>query len=269
VVNCPVLEHAFFQRMLTHLPMRVTSSLAVIASLQYGIAGPLDCHVYALRGPRGIVLVDAGAGTHTNTLLENLHFDLGTDKLDSLIVTHGHLDHCGGAASIASKTGCKIIASEHTSPILESANEEASGLRLARSQAVYPPDFRFSPCKVDKPVKDGEEFEAGGLTWKIIRVRGHSEDSACFLVRVDGTRFLFSADVIFYGGVLGVINAEGSGMSGYRADLRKLSNLGVDGLFPGHGLFTLRSGKRHIDIAIDQLARGFVPRQIGQGDLLF
>lgn len=249
--------------------MRVTSSLALVGSLQYGIAGPLDCHVYALRGPRGIVLVDAGAGTHSDTLLANLRFDLGTDKVESLIVTHGHLDHCGGAASIASLTGCKVIASEHTRPILENADEEASGLRLARNQGVYPADFRFSPCKVDKPVKDGEEFEAGGLSWKVIRVRGHSEDSSCFAVYVDGQPLLFSADVIFYGGVLGVINAEGSGMNGYRADLRKLANLGIEGLFPGHGLFTMRNGQRHIDVAIEQVARGFVPRQIGQGDLIF
>ena len=234
-----------------------------------GISGPLDCHVYALRGPRGVVLVDAGSGTHSETLVGNLLSDLGTNEVESLIVTHGHLDHCGGAASIAAQTRCKVVATEYTRPILENADEEASGLGLARNQGVYPPDFRFSPCKVENAVKDGEEFEAGGLTWKAIRVRGHSEDSACFLVRHDGQAFLFSADVIFYGGVLGVINAEGSGMGGYRADLRKLSNLGIDGLFPGHGLFTLRNGQRHIDVAIEEVARGFVPRQIGQGDLIF
>jgi glyoxylase-like metal-dependent hydrolase (beta-lactamase superfamily II) len=249
--------------------MRITSSCALIASMQFGISGPLDCHVYALRGPRGIVLVDAGSGTHSDTLLANLHFDLGTDKIQSLIVTHGHLDHCGGAASIAEKTQCKVVTTENTRPILESADEEASGLRLARSQGVYPPEFRFTPCKVNQVAKDGVEFEAGGLSWKAIRVRGHSEDSACFLVRHDGQTLLFSADVIFYGGVLGVINAEGSGMGGYRADLRKLANLGIDGLFPGHGLFTMRNGQRHIDTAIEQVARGFVPRQIGQGDLIF
>jgi hydroxyacylglutathione hydrolase len=249
--------------------MRITPSLALVASFQFGISGPLDCHVYALRGPSGVVLIDAGSGTDSELLLANLRFDLGTDEVQSLIVTHAHLDHCGGAASIAAKTRCAVFATEYTRPILENADEEASGLRLARSQGVYPPDFRFSPCKVDKAVKDGEEFEAGGLTWKAVRVRGHSEDSSCFLVRHDEQTFLFSADVIFYGGVLGVINAEGSGMGGYRADLRKLANLGIDGLFPGHGLFTMRNGQRHIDAAIEQVTRGFVPRQIGQGDLIF
>lgn len=249
--------------------MRLSSSLALVASFQFGVSGHFDCHVYAVRGPDGIVLIDAGAGTHTDVLLANLRFDLGADNIETLIVTHGHLDHCGGAASIRAKTNCRVIATEYTRQILEQGDEEASGLRLARSQGLYTPDFRFAPCEVTKTVSDGEQFEAGGLSWKVIRVRGHSEDSACFLAQVDGKLSLFSADVIFYGGVLGVINAEGSGMSGYRADLRKLSNLGIEGMFPGHGLFTLRSGQRHIDVAIEHLEQGFVPRQIGQGDLIF
>ncbi|MGA8103637.1 MAG: MBL fold metallo-hydrolase [Candidatus Acidiferrales bacterium] len=240
-----------------------------MASFQYGISGPLDCHVYALRGPAGIVLVDSGAGTHTNALLANLRSDLDSDHVETLLVTHGHLDHCGGAASIRSKTKCRVITTKYTRRILEQGDEEVSGLRLARSQGVYPPDFRFTPCEVDKSFSDGEQFEAGGLPWKVIRVRGHSEDSSCFLTEIDGGPALFSADVIFYGGVLGVINAEGSGMSGYRADLRKLSNLGVEALFPGHGLFTLRGGQRHIDVALEQLKKGFIPRQIGQLDLIF
>ena len=58
-------------------------------------------------------------------------------------------------------------------------------------------------------------------------------------------------------------------MKGYRADLSKLRGLGVEGLFPGHGLFTLRDGQRHIDLAIEECQKGFLPRQIGQADIIF
>lgn len=249
--------------------MRITPSLALIGSLQYGLSGPLDCSIYALRGPSGIVLIDSGAGTHTDLILKNLQADLGNQSVESLIVTHGHLDHCGGAASIRTKTACKVITSDRTRQILETGDEVESGLKLARQQGTYPADFRFVSCPADRRMRDGEEFVAGGLTFKMIAVRGHSKDSACFLVHSDSKTLLFSADVIFYGGVLGLINVDGSDLSGYRSDLQKLSNLGVEGLLPGHGLFTLRDGQRHIDVAIEQLARGFVPRQIGQGDLIF
>jgi len=42
--------------------MRISHSLALVGSLQFGVSGPVDGHVYALRGPSGIVLIDAGGG---------------------------------------------------------------------------------------------------------------------------------------------------------------------------------------------------------------
>jgi glyoxylase-like metal-dependent hydrolase (beta-lactamase superfamily II) len=148
-------------------------------------------------------------------------------------------------------------------------DEEASGLRAAREQGTYPPDFHFAPCSVDHALRDGEEFEAGGIDFRAIQVRGHCEDAFCYCTHFAGEQWIFTGDVVFYGGVLGVINIAGSGMSGYRADLAKLQGLEVEGLFPGHGMITLRSGQQHIDLAIDTLSKGFLPRQVGQGDLIF
>lgn len=249
--------------------MRIHDSLALVASLQFGISGPLDCHVYALRGPDGVVLVDAGAGTHTEMILSNLAKDFPGSTVSALLLTHVHMDHCGGAAEIRERTNCQVIISAQSATTLENGDEEASGLRSAREQGVYPGDFRFRPCPVDQAVKDGQQFMAAGIPFTAIHVRGHSQDAYCFLTRRDKATWLFTGDVVFYGGVLGVINAEGSGMEGYRADLGKLSDLAVDGMFPGHGLFTMHGGQRHLDSAIEQTRKGFVGRQIGQGDLIF
>lgn len=249
--------------------MRVNFSLSLVGSLQFGISGPLDCHVYALKGPDGIVLIDAGSGTHTSGILNNLSRDLPDGRITSLLVTHCHLDHCGGAAEIRAATGCSVLAPKVSRAILENGDEERSGLARAREQGVYPPDFKLKPCPVDRGVLDGESFTAAGLEFTAIHVRGHSPDAFCYLTRIDGAVWLFTGDVVFYGGILGVINADGSGMDGYRADLSKLKDRGVDGLFPGHGLFTLRGGQRHLDSALEQISKGFLGRQIGQGDLLF
>lgn len=249
--------------------MRLTPSLAVVGSLQFGISGPFDCHVYALRGPSGIVLVDAGAGTHTSRLLDNVRADFGDVPIDTLILTHCHLDHCGGAGAIRSSTGCRVAAPEATRAALESGDEEATGLCAAREQGVYPADVRLAPCPVDLPLVDGLAFEAAGLRFLSIHVRGHSTDSFCLLNDSEIHRWLFSGDALFYGGVMGVINHAGSDMDGYRRDLPKLQNVAVDGLFPGHGLFTLTGARKHIEAALQQLKGNFLPRQIGQGDLLF
>lgn len=248
--------------------MRLTTSLALVGSFQFGISGSFDSHVYALRGPDGIALIDAGAGTHTAKLLENLWDDLGTDAVKALILTHCHLDHCGGAAEIRTRTGCKVVAPNISRAILEAGDEESIGLQAAQEQGIYPPDLNLTPCPVDLGVKDGTKFEAAGISFKAVHIRGHSEDMFCYLTHFDGHNWLFTGDAVFYGGVLGVINVQGSGMDGYRSDLSKLQGMAVEGLFPGHGLVTLRGGQKHIDRAIELSKKGFLPPQVGQGGLV-
>ncbi len=60
-----------------------------------------------------------------------------------------------------------------------------------------------------------------------------------------------------------------SHMADYRQDLPKLLEVAADGLFPGHGLFTFRDASRHLLTAIERSRENFLPRQIGQGDLIF
>jgi hydroxyacylglutathione hydrolase len=237
--------------------------------MQFGISGPYDCHVYAIQGCDGVVLIDAGCGNATEQILRHVAHDLSGARVVALLITHCHADHSGGAFAIRQRTNCAVFVPEAGKRILEGADIEATGFRNAREQGIYPPELQLNPCVADVAVRDGQLFSVGGLEFTPMHVRGHSPDSHCYLLRIDGRVWLFTGDIAFYGGVLGVINAEGSSMEGYRADIHKLSGLGVEGLFPGHGLFTLSGGQKHIDCAIEQSRKGFLGRQIGQGDVLF
>jgi glyoxylase-like metal-dependent hydrolase (beta-lactamase superfamily II) len=249
--------------------MRVTPRLALVASLQFGLSCPFDCHVWALAAPGGLILIDAGSGLANDALLANLEQDLGTRDVAAILLTHAHPDHAVGAASLRLLTGCEVWTPEPARRWIEEADEQGSGLARARQGGFYPEDLRMRPCPVHRAFVHGERFTVAGQEFRAIHVRGHSEDSFCLLAELDGVRALFSGDAVFYGGLLGLINAPGSTLEGYRADLPRLEKLGVDALLPGHGLFTLRGGQRHIDCALDGLSRNFVPRMIGQGDLIF
>ena len=249
--------------------MRILPNLAVVGSLQFGLSGHLDCHIYAIAGSEGTVFIDAGAGTDSRAILQNLEQDLGSRALKAILITHAHADHFAGAAELRRITGCKVIAPAQSRAIIENADEDASGLKKARDQGAYTEDFVLTRCPVDVPVEDGQGINISGFRFEALHVRGHSDDSFCYLLDLRGRRWLFTGDILFYGGTLGVINADGSSMEGYRSDLAKLRGLGAQGLFPGHGLFTLRDGQRHIDLAIQQSQKGFLPRQIGQGEVIF
>ena len=249
--------------------MRVTPCLGIAASLQFGIGSAYDCHVYAICTRDGIVLIDSGCGGAATDILGELSTDFPSVPLKAIVLTHAHVDHFGGAAHLQRLGAVQVFASDCSRPVVLSGDETACGLTEARQMGIYPQDLRLSACRHVETFSDGQPFDVLGHTFHPIRVRGHSDDSHCLLTEVSGKRCVFTGDTIFYGGILGVINRPDSGMQGYRCDIKKLSNLNVEGLFPGHGLFTLRRGQAHIDLAIEQAHKGFLPRQIGQWDILF
>jgi len=250
--------------------MRVTPWLYLVGSRQFGLSSRYDCHIYALRRDAGILLVDAGSGLGHDKVLSNLREEFGEDLgSGTILVTHKHPDHACGAARLSRELGWPVVTSEHTAPILISGDEVGCGLADAQTKGAYPPDMRIDAWPVARTFADGEDFELEGFQLQAIRVRGHSADSFAYLFAVDGRRWLISGDIVFYGGIVGLINTPDSSLQSYREDFGKLAGLGVQGLLPGHGLFTVANGQRHIDTAREELDKGFVPRSIGQGDLIF
>lgn len=248
--------------------MRISPSLAIVGSGQFGLSSRYDCHLYAIQAPSGVVLFDAGSGLKHDRVLENLRHEFRDLSRGAIVITHAHPDHICGLAGLAEALGWPVYASALSRPILENGDEAAAGLVVTRAMGGYPPELGLAPCKVAHEYSDAAALEICGLPLTPIQVRGHSPDSFVFLCHLDGLRTMFSADVVFYGGVLGLINVDGSDLAGYRADLPKLAPLGIEALLPAHGMFTLRFGQRHIDTALKQLSKGFTPRMVGQGDII-
>ena len=157
-------------------PVRLTPALSLIGSLRMGISGTSDSHVHALKGPKGIALIGAGAATHTKQLLENLRCNIETDSVKTLVLPHCHLDHCGAAPELRRRTACPMTAPYISCGILETGGVEAIGVRTAREQGTHPSDFHLEPCSVDPEDTGCEKFEAAGISFRAIHIRGHSKD---------------------------------------------------------------------------------------------
>ncbi len=250
--------------------MRVTNEIFVVGSKQLGLSGPWDSHVYLIKGKDGLVMIDAGGGGYADAIVKNIEAEgLNPRDINALLITHNHPDHSCGAAEIKELTGCDVYISACSRGLLENGDESSTGLGLAKEMGIYPPEFRYRNCPVDHEVTDYVPIKVAGVEFTPIAVEGHSPDSICYLLESNGKRHLFSGDVLFYGGIIGLINFPGSSMGGYRKHLKKLAGLKIDGLFPGHMLFTVSGGQDHIDVAIEQCGKSTVPQTIGQIGYLF
>lgn len=239
--------------------MRLGSRLYLVGSGEFGLSHEFDCHVYVLDAGDALVMIDSGAGLDVERILDNLAGE-GLDKpVKWVLLTHGHADHAGGAHVFQRRFGCEVAVGEAEAGFVERGDERDIGLDIAKRSGFYAPDYVFHPCRVDIRVRHGDLLTLGDLSFRALNVPGHSPGSTCYLVEMEEGRALFTGDVVFAKGVIGLLNCEGSSLADYRRHLPLLRGLGVDMLLPGHGIFVLSRGQAHIDLACERLGRLQVP----------
>lgn len=239
--------------------MRLSEHIYVVGSEQFGLSHPLDCNCYLIDGGSELGLVDAGLGVGVDDIVENIAA-AGFDprSLKHIVITHSHLGHWGGALQLRAQLGAQVWAPALAAATMSNIDGDP-GIRLNVKFGRYPPDFEPRPCPPDYTFQDGDSLAIGNVQLRAIQVQGHTKDSTCFLF-VDGDgRGLFTGDVVFYAGKLGLLNLEGFSLDDYRRDIHKLADLNVDMLLPGHGVFVLRRGQKHIQRAIQKLSDFVMP----------
>jgi hydroxyacylglutathione hydrolase len=247
--------------------MRISPSIYLVGDTSMGITGGGDCHVYLVKGPDGIFLIDSGNGYDTDGLVASIESE-GFDPKDitHILLTHHHTDHARGAKALLDRYGCRGWISGNTGKyMLEHGSDEELWVNDAKRCGLYAPDYFYIHCPVDHAVQDGEEFDIAGVHIHALNITGHSPDSVCYTMKVDGLRCMFNGDAFYWGGVLGMLNYPGSDLREYHKSLPRLVDMGIDALLPGHGLFCIRGGQAIIDASIKNLKAGvFVPFMVGQ-----
>ncbi len=140
---------------------------------------------------------------------------------ESVVLTHGHMDHCGGVVPIQSEFGVGFRISEADIPVLNSEMNrelaESLGLEIPKR-----PDSFISPGMI---IGDGD------LRLEVIGTPGHSPGSVCF----KSDNLLFSGDTLFSGSI-GRTDLPGGDFKQIKRSLDKLRLLSPETtILPGHG----------------------------------
>lgn len=245
--------------------MRIIKNIYLVGSGDFGLSHEFDCNVYAIVEPSGVILIDAGSGVESDTILANLARegeDLVRQGIKCVLLTHAHADHAGGAHYFFETFGCDVMICAEEVVALETGADELIHLTLAKKSGLYSFDYKFQPCKVTRALVDNTILRFETVTITALHVPGHSVGSMCYLADFGFARALFTGDTVFPNGVLGVLNCEGSSLHDYRIYLPKLKNLGIQLLFPGHRHFVCKNGQKHIDMACEFLGRLQLPPNI-------
>ncbi len=172
-------------------------------------------------------LIDSGYLQHGPQTLALVRHALQDRRLDRIINTHLHSDHCGGNALLHAHYGCRI-----SIPVAEAAKVAAWDEEALSYKATGQRCERFA---FDDLVAPGDVLELGGMRWQAMAAPGHDPHSLLFYCASEG--ILISADALWENG-FGVVFPELDGDSGFAevaATLDLIESLDARLVIPGHG----------------------------------
>jgi len=149
-----------------------------------------SCLVYAVRGPAGTVLVNAGTGACADHLGE-----VARGKV-TLVLTHAFRDHTDGAIRLH-EAGVEVLG-----PYWEQEYflDPEQHFRERQLWNIY--DNRWDrltpirPLPVTGWLMDCEKRRIAGLEWEVIPTPGVTAGASSYAVTVDGKRLAFVGEVI-------------------------------------------------------------------------
>jgi hydroxyacylglutathione hydrolase len=146
-------------------------------------------------------------------------------RLTRILLTHGHLDHCGGAGEMAERTGV---------PIEGPQREDAFWIDQLGSQGRsfgLPAARPFTP---DRWLTDGDTVSVGKIVFDVRHCPGHTPGHVVFVAPDPGIAFV--GDVLFQGSVGRTDFPRGDFATLVRSITTRLWPYGDDVQFvPGHG----------------------------------
>jgi glyoxylase-like metal-dependent hydrolase (beta-lactamase superfamily II) len=208
-------------------PREITKDIYIIGGAD--ITDPRDCSVYLIDLGE-LIMIDAGAGASYDEIVLNIErLGLDPDKLTTLILTHCHIDHIGGAPRFREAFGVKIIMHQLDAAPVERGDD---GMTAA---SWY--NLRFPPMPVDVKIKKEEEhllFDDQKVI--CLHTPGHTPGSLSIYLDRGGKKILFGQDIH------GPFSEEfGSDLAVWRRSMGKLLALEADILCEGHfGVFQPR-----------------------------
>ncbi|WED20577.1 MBL fold metallo-hydrolase [Vibrio sp. JC009] len=169
---------------------------------------------------KGVVIDPGGDEKQLSALIKELGVEVET-----LLLTHGHLDHVGGTERLAEMESAQIVGPH------KDDNFWLQGLEGQSQMFGFPLTTAFEP---NQWLVEGDEVTFGNQSMKVIHTPGHTPGHVVFYS--EEAKLAFVGDVLFNGGIGRTDFPKGDFNTLIDSIKTKLWPLGNDVEFvPGHG----------------------------------
>jgi hydroxyacylglutathione hydrolase len=180
-----------------------------------------NCSLIICPVTRKAALVDPGGDIDA---LEALVSESGV-SIEKLLITHGHVDHCGQAGILAKRLGVPIEGPHQDDDFwISQLDTRGATFGMTGTQPFVP----------DRWLNDGDVVTVGEQRLDVVHCPGHTPGHVVFIHAKD--RLAFVGDVLFAGSIGRTDFPRGNHADLIRSIREKLFPLGDDIHFvPGHG----------------------------------
>jgi hydroxyacylglutathione hydrolase len=149
--------------------------------------GPLacNCSVIGDESTREAMVIDPGDDVEDVMAIVRRH---GL-TVKQIVITHGHVDHVGGAMKLKRLTGAPILLNQNDLDLLKTADQLATWLGM-------PPPGKID---IDHDLTEGARVQAGNLNATVMYTPGHTQGSVCLYFAPEHK--LIAGDTLFAGSI--------------------------------------------------------------------
>jgi glyoxylase-like metal-dependent hydrolase (beta-lactamase superfamily II) len=186
---------------------------------------PRDCCVYLVDV--GVpVMIDTGAGLSYHTIRDAVvEAGFSSPAVDTIILTHCHMDHIGSAYQFQKEYGTRIVAHADDADAIEQGDPDLTASRWYGMEAP--------PTRVDLRLTGDQTLEFPNGQLLCLHTPGHTPGSIAVLFNTGNERVLFGQDV--HGPFSPAFRSD---VAQWASSMRRLMKYEADILCEGHfGIF--------------------------------